>query len=122
MSFPDRPAEIRALTEGEVLRPGSGGTLPTQWVSVPTRITFPTADGAQAHAWVYLPTNPDAQPAPGSAPPLLVSVHGGPTYQARPEFSLGVQYWTSRGFAFADVDYRGSTGYGRAFRQLLNGQ
>ncbi len=122
VSFPDRPAEIRALTDAEVLRPGSGVTLPTPWVSVPRKITFPTAGGAQAHAWVHLPTNPDAQPAPGSAPPLLVGVHGGPTGQASAEYSLKVQYWTSRGFAVANVDYRGSTGYGRAFRQLLNGQ
>ena len=122
MTFPDRPAEIRALTDAEVLRPGSGVTLPTPWVSVPRKITFPTAGGAQAHAWVHLPTNPDAQRAPGSAPPLLVGVHGGPTGQASAEYSLKVQYWTSRGFAVANVDYRGSTGYGRAFRQLLHGQ
>ena len=122
VTFPDRPAEIRSLTDPEVLRPGSGVTLPPQWVSVPTKITFPTAGGAHAHAWVHLPTNPDAQPPPGSMPPLLVGVHGGPTWRASAEYSLDVQYWTSRGFAVADVDYRGSTGYGRAFRQLLNGQ
>ncbi len=121
VSFPDRPSEIRALSDDEVLRPGSGVALPKPWVSAPARVSFPTG-GTQAHAWVYLPTNPDEQPAPGSAPPLLVGVHGGPTGQASPEYSLGVQYWTSRGFAVANVDYRGSTGYGRAFRQLLNGQ
>lgn len=122
VAFPDRPSEVRALTDAEVLRPGSGVTLPPQWVSVPRKITFPTAGGAQAHAWVHLPTNPEAQPAPGSTPPLLVGVHGGPTSRASSEYSLDVQYWTSRGFAVADVDYRGSTGYGRPFRQLLNGQ
>jgi dipeptidyl aminopeptidase/acylaminoacyl peptidase len=122
VSFPDRPAEIRALTDAEILRPGPRVTLPPQWVSVPTRVSFPTADGAQAHAWLHLPTNPDVQPPPGSAPPLVIEVHGGPTSRASAAYSLGVQYWTSRGFAVADVDHRGSTGYGRAFRQLLNGQ
>jgi dipeptidyl aminopeptidase/acylaminoacyl peptidase len=122
VTFADRPPEVRALTDGEVLRPGSGVTLPARWVSVPRKVTFPTASGTEAHAWLHLPTNPDAQPIPGSMPPLLVGVHGGPTGQASSEYSLGVNYWTSRGFAVADVDYRGSTGYGRAFRQLLNGQ
>jgi dipeptidyl aminopeptidase/acylaminoacyl peptidase len=122
VTFPDRPAEIRSLTDPEVLRPGSGVTLPAQWVSVPTKITFPTVGGADAHAWVHLPSNPDVQPEPGTVPPLLVGVHGGPTWRASAEYSLDVQFWTSRGFAVADVDYRGSTGYGRAFRQLLNGQ
>jgi dipeptidyl aminopeptidase/acylaminoacyl peptidase len=122
VTFPDRPAEIRSLTDPEVLRPGSGVTLPAQWVSVPRKITFPTVGGADAHAWVHLPSNPDAQPEPGTLPPLLVGVHGGPTWRASAEYSLDVQFWTSRGFAVADVDYRGSTGYGRAFRQLLYGQ
>ncbi len=121
VTFPDRPAEIRALTDGEVQRPGSEVTLPAQWVSAPTRITFPIAGGTHAHAWVHMPTNPDARPARRSAPPLSSGLHGGPTWQASSEYSLDVQYWTSRGFAVADVDYRGSTGYGRAFRQLLTG-
>jgi dipeptidyl aminopeptidase/acylaminoacyl peptidase len=122
VTFPDRPAEIRSLTDPEVLRPGSGVTLPGQWVSVPTKIRFPTVGGEHAYAWVHLPSNPDAQPEPGTVPPLLVGVHGGPTWRASAEYSLDVQFWTSRGFAVADVDYRGSTGYGRAFRQLLYGQ
>ncbi len=122
VSFADRPPEIRALPDGEVLRPGSGLPLPAEWVSMPTRIGFPTVGGVQAHVWVYLPTNPDTAADEGSAPPLLVGVHGGPTGQANPGYSPAVQFWTSRGFAVASVDYRGSTGYGRAFRQLLNGQ
>jgi dipeptidyl aminopeptidase/acylaminoacyl peptidase len=118
----DRPMEIRGLTDGEILRPASGPSLPEGWVSVPTRIEFPTATGHQGYAWVYLPRNPQAQAEPGALPPLLVQVHGGPTSRAYPEFQLAKQYWTSRGFAIADVDYRGSSGFGRAFRQLLNGQ
>jgi dipeptidyl aminopeptidase/acylaminoacyl peptidase len=124
VGFPDRPAQVRRLgTEQDaVLRPGSGTQLPTAWVSVPTQVTFPTEDGQSAYAWFYPPTNPDVTAPEGALPPLVVRVHGGPTSAARPSFSLAVQYWTSRGFAVADVDYRGSTGYGRPFRELLREQ
>ena len=121
VAFPDRPPEVQILPDGEVLRPGAGVRLPPEWVSVPQRIAFPTADGVPAYAWVHLPRNPGVQPPPGSDPPLLVGVHGGPTGQANADYSPAVQFWTSRGFATADVDYRGGTGHGRAFRQLLNG-
>jgi len=60
-------------------------------------------------------------PPPGEAPPLLVLIHGGPTAAARPQLQLGTQYWTSRGFAVVDVNYGGSTGYGRAYREQLRG-
>jgi dipeptidyl aminopeptidase/acylaminoacyl peptidase len=117
----DRPAEVSSLPDGQVLRPGVGVALPPEWVSVPHRVAFGTAEGVLVHCWVHLPTNPGVEAPPGSAPPLLVGVHGGPTSQSDPDYSLAVQYWTSRGFAVAKVDYRGSSGYGRAFRQLLNG-
>jgi dipeptidyl aminopeptidase/acylaminoacyl peptidase len=95
------------------------------WFSVPEHITFPTtpnADGsdAVAHALFYPPKNPDHHGPAEHAPPLIVMSHGGPTSAARPQLSLSVQYWTSRGFAVVDVNYRGSTGYGRAFREALN--
>jgi dipeptidyl aminopeptidase/acylaminoacyl peptidase len=122
VGFADQPAQVRRLDSGEVLRPTSGVTLPSEWVSVPQHLSFPTGDGQNAHALFYPPANPDTQPAPGQHPPLIVSVHGGPTAAARPTFSLAVQYWTSRGFAVADLDYRGSTGYGRPYRELLNGR
>lgn len=124
VTFPDRPSEVHRLDPDgrtEVLRPGSGMQPPAAWVSVPRRVEVPTGAGQTAFAWFYPPTNPDAHPEPGTLPPLIVSVHGGPTAAARPAFSLGVQFWTSRGFAVADVDYRGSTGYGRPFRELLTG-
>jgi len=70
----------------------------------------------------YPPTHPGVSAPEGSAPPLLVLSHGGPTSAARPQLSLSVQFWTSRGFAVADVNYRGSSGYGRAYRQALAGQ
>ena len=74
-----------------------------------------TADDQHAFAWFYPPVNPRAVAPEGTRPQLLVTVHGGPTAAARTAFSPAVQYWTSRGFAVADVDYRGSTGYGRRF-------
>lgn len=83
--------------------------------------TFPTGGGAVAHAYVYEPRNPACVAPPGELPPLLVLSHGGPTSAAQPGFNLAVQFWTSRGFAVVDVDYRGSTGYGRAYRDALRG-
>jgi len=97
------------------------------WFSVPEHITFPTtpnADGsdAVAHALFYPPRNPDHHGPSDHAPPLIVMSHGGPTSAARPQLNLSVQFWTSRGFAVVDVNYRGSTGYGRAYREALNGR
>ncbi len=101
--------------------------IPTELVSVGERIEFPTAagpDGAArtAHATYYPPTNPGFRGPDGAKPPLIVTIHGGPTSVSKPTFSLSRQYWTSRGFAIVDVNYGGSTSYGRAYRQRLNGQ
>lgn len=90
-------------------------------ISVPERIEFPTAGGATAHGWYFAPRSslfvgPDAE-----RPPLVTMIHGGPTSSARPWFALATQFWTNRGFAVVDVDHRGSTGYGTAFRNLLDG-
>ena len=90
-------------------------------VSVARPVTYPTAGGLQAHALLYPPGNPGWQAPDGERPPLVVTAHGGPTGQASPAFDVGIQFWTTRGFAVADVDYRGSTGYGRAFRRSLDG-
>jgi len=92
------------------------------WFSSPDPIDFPTGDGELAHALVYWPRNPTAEAPAGERPPLLVMIHGGPTAAAPGTLRLAVQYWTSRGFAVVDVNYRGSTGYGRAYRDLLQGQ
>jgi dipeptidyl aminopeptidase/acylaminoacyl peptidase len=93
---------------------------------VPEHVTFPTPDDGtgitEAHALVYPPTNPEMTAPEGDRPPLLVVVHGGPTAAADAVLDLGVQYWTSRGFCVADVDYRGSTGYGRRYRDALKGR
>jgi dipeptidyl aminopeptidase/acylaminoacyl peptidase len=115
----------------EVLRPARDLGLDPAWFSRPEHVTFPTepgdsADGqpgvGEAHALVYPPTNPRVTGPDDERPPLLVLVHGGPTAAARSTLDLGIQYWTSRGFAVADVDYRGSTGYGRRYREALKGR
>jgi dipeptidyl aminopeptidase/acylaminoacyl peptidase len=90
--------------------------------SIPHIVEFPTGDGLTAHAIHYAPKNRDFEAPPGMKPPLIVHVHGGPTSAARPTFDLELQYWTSRGFAYIDVNYGGSAGYGRAYRDRLNGR
>ncbi len=112
--------------EHELLRPPRDLGLDPAWISVPEAIEFPTAPGPHgeartAHALYYPPTNPEASASAGEKPPLLVLSHGGPTAATRPMLSLGTQFWTSRGFAVVDVDYGGSTGYGRAYRDRLRG-
>jgi dipeptidyl aminopeptidase/acylaminoacyl peptidase len=89
---------------------------------VPEAVAFPTSGGRTAHALYYPPANPEIDPgdAGGDKPPLLVFIHGGPTGAARPMLQLGVQYWTSRGFAVVDVNYGGSTGYGREYMRQLD--
>ena len=89
-------------------------------VAVPEMIRFPSATG-DAYANLYSPRNADFAGLDGELPPLLVLVHGGPTSATSAELSLGIQFYTSRGWAVADIDYRGSTGYGRAYRERLNG-
>ena len=106
----------------EVVVPPRDLGLDPAWFSVPEGISYPTADGHTAHALFYPPTNPDVAAPAGGRPPLLVMIHGGPTSAARPMLALAKQYWTSRGFAVVDVNYRGSTGYGRAYRDLLQSQ
>lgn len=85
----------------------------------PKHIVFPTAGGEEAHAWFYEPANPQYVGHADELPPLLVLAHGGPTSRARTKLQMTIRYWTSRGFAVVDVDYRGSTGYGRTYRQAL---
>ena len=87
----------------------------------PSRSPSPPSGGRTAHAWFYSPANPSCEAPASERPPLVVMSHGGPTSSADPSFSLGKQFWTSRGFAVVDVDYGGSTGYGRAYRRLLDG-
>ena len=100
---------------------GAVGHALLDHVAAPRRLQVPSADGRVAHAWFYPPTNPAVRAPAADLPPLLVLSHGGPTSSANPGLNLAVQFWTTRGFAVADVDYGGSTGYGRAYRSLLDG-
>ncbi|HSQ38177.1 MAG TPA: S9 family peptidase [Acidimicrobiia bacterium] len=111
---------VDAVTgDTEIVRAPDGPGLDPRYTSVPERATFPTPDGA-AHLYYYPPTNPEFAAPAGDLPPLLVAIHGGPTSAARPVLDPEVQFWTSRGFAVADVDYGGSTGYGRAYWERLH--
>ena len=92
------------------------------YLSVPRTVQFPTEGGLTAHGFFYAPTNKDYAAPEGERPPLLVEIHGGPTSATTSLLDLGVQYWTSRGIGVLDVNYGGSTGYGREYRQRLNGQ
>ena len=124
---PSQPPSIVALKtsrpEPEVL--GRSFAIADEfrdYLSVPEPIEFPTANDVTAHAFFYPPSNPDYRPPSDEKPPLIVISHGGPTGSASTTLSLAVQYWTSRGFAVVDVNYGGSTGYGRAYRERLRGQ
>ncbi|MDQ6726416.1 MAG: prolyl oligopeptidase family serine peptidase [Actinomycetota bacterium] len=92
------------------------------YISSPRSLEFPTAGGRTAHALYYPPAHPDHEGPPGERPPLVVTSHGGPTSQASSALDLGTQFLTSRGIAVVDVDYGGSSGYGRAYRRRLDGQ
>jgi dipeptidyl aminopeptidase/acylaminoacyl peptidase len=108
--------------EWEAVRTSADVPVDRSYFSIPESIEFPTEGGLTAFAFHYPPTSPDFAAPEGERPPLIVKSHGGPTGNASAIFDLEVQYWTSRGFAVVDVDYGGSTGYGRAYRERLNGQ
>jgi len=106
----------------EVLRRSSSVEIKKGYISVAEAIEFPTAGGMTAHAFYYAPTNEDCRAPDGERPPLLVISHGGPTGATTSQLNLSVQFWTSRGIAVVDVNYGGSTGYGREYRERLNGK
>lgn len=112
------------LTTGhvEVLRRSWENPIDSGYLSIPQALEFPTGQGSTAHAFFYAPRNTDYSTPAGERPPLLVISHGGPTGATSNTLSLSIQFWTSRGFAVLDVNYGGSTGYGRAYRERLNGQ
>ena len=104
----------------ETLRKSNDRETYPQYFSVPRAIEFPTEGGLTAHGFFYPPQNPDYRAPDNEKPPLIVKSHGGPTSAASTALSLSIQYWTSRGFAVLDVNYGGSTGYGRQYRERLN--
>ncbi|NHN88393.1 S9 family peptidase [Acetobacter conturbans] len=91
-------------------------------IALPESIPFPLADGTPGHAFFYAPANSRYSMPYGELPPMIVTAHGGPTARAHEGFSFKVQWWTSRGFAVLDVNYSGSTGFGRSYRERLDGQ
>ncbi len=122
---PTIPAQVLHLdfaSRGvEVLRESAQIALDPGYLSVPVPIEFATEGGLTAHAHHYPPANAAAEPPAGELPPLIVHSHGGPTAEHSAGFDLGIQYFTSRGFAVVDVNYGGSTGFGRAYRERLYG-
>ena len=105
----------------EVVKVSNPAHIDPGYFSVPRAIEFPTEGGLTAHAFYYAPKNKDYDGPPGEAPPLVVHSHGGPTSAVGSSFDLEFQYWTSRGFGIVDVNYGGSSGFGRAYRLRLNG-
>ena len=124
---PDRSAAVVSmdLVSGEtrVHRSSSALSIDERILSRPVALSFPTGDGSEvAHGYYYPPRNASYRAPAGETPPLLVMSHGGPTGATGDILNPATQFWTSRGFAVLDVDYRGSTGYGRAYRERLYGE
>jgi dipeptidyl aminopeptidase/acylaminoacyl peptidase len=123
---PTKPLSIVSLDlstrEPVELRQSSSIEIDSDYLSIPRPIEFPTENDLTAHAFFYPPTNREYEGLPDERPPLMVISHGGPTSASTTTLKLSIQYWTSRGFGVLDVNYGGSTGYGRAYRERLNGQ
>ncbi len=123
---PIRAPEIVVIdpvtAEVTVVRSSRPAAIDPGYLSAPRLVSFPTTGGRTAHARHYPPANAGCEGPPGERPPLVVTSHGGPTSSASSSLELRTQFWTSRGIAVVDVDYRGSSGYGRAYRRQLDGQ
>lgn len=104
------------------IRPSAQFAIDDRYISFPESLWFPSTTGDPVQAYFYPPRSPDFDAPQGARPPLLVICHGGPTGSTFPDLKPSYQYWTSRGFALLDVNYGGSTGFGRAYRQRLAGQ
>jgi dipeptidyl aminopeptidase/acylaminoacyl peptidase len=115
------PAVIWSDSERELALTRNAEAVQVNYLSAPEFMRFPAGDGETAYGWYYPPHNPEYCASPGEKPPLLVKCHGGPTAMNGNGLDARVQFWTSRGFAVADVNYRGSSGFGRAYRQSLHG-
>jgi acetyl esterase/lipase len=123
---PDKVSQLVRLdvSSGQVsaVRASTSLALDSALISAPESVTFPTSEGDVAHGYFYAPRNPRAMGPAQERPPLIVIGHGGPTSSTGQTLSPAIQYWTSRGIAVLDVNYRGSTGYGRAYRDRLKEQ
>jgi len=125
-STPEREASVVLVDlagggEPETIREASETEIDPAQVSIPRPIEFPTGGGEVAHAFFYPPANAEFAGPQDERPPLIVQSHGGPTSHATPALDSEFLYWTSRGFGVVDVNYRGSSGYGRAYRDRLHG-
>ncbi|SHE76914.1 Dipeptidyl aminopeptidase/acylaminoacyl peptidase [Seinonella peptonophila] len=121
-TIPSSIVKIDLETESvEVLHTSTAQSFSIDDLSLPQEITFPTTNQMVAHGFYYPPHHREYKGIDSEYPPLIVNCHGGPTAAATTLFNLDIQYWTSRGFAYLDLNYRGSTGYGRAFQQALYG-
>lgn len=122
---PTSPLSLVKLNLGTmetlVLRRGREESIDPGYISLPNTLNFPTEHGLTSHAFYYPPKNKDYAAPASERPPLIVMSHGGPTGSTGTTLRYMVQYWTSRGIAVLDVDYGGSTGYGRAYRKRLEG-
>ncbi len=105
----------------ESLKQSFEARVDVSYISIPQPINFPTTGGKESHANYYPPLNGDFTAPEGELPPLIVISHGGPTSASGTTLRYNIQYWTSRGFALLDVNYGGSSGYGKEYRQRLNG-
>jgi dipeptidyl aminopeptidase/acylaminoacyl peptidase len=114
--------EVRSLVTLRPARDLAKLGVTADYLSAPEPVAFPSARGRTAYGLFYAPVNPGCAAPAGEKPPLLIFIHGGPTATTVPVLRLGVQYWTSRGFAIISVNYAGSTGYGRAYRDALRGE
>ncbi|MDX8430580.1 MAG: S9 family peptidase [Candidatus Algichlamydia australiensis] len=122
---PTNPAALylydKETKKTERLQVSKENVLKDESVSIPQSIAFPTAGGKEAYGFYYAPKNPNFKAPQNEKPPLIVRIHGGPTSMTPAIFSLVTQFWTTRGYAVLDVNYGGSTGYGREYRKRLNG-
>lgn len=114
---------VHEIAAGQLLamQPEAVG-FPLDYYAKPRSLYFPTTDGSPVHGFFYPPHNPDYCAPAEALPPLILLCHGGPTAATHTALNLKIQYWTSRGFAVMDVNYRGSTGFGRVYRHSLQGQ
>jgi dipeptidyl aminopeptidase/acylaminoacyl peptidase len=125
LSFPDRPTELALLDLGRdawtTVRSSREIRVPADAVSPARRVSW-TSEGREVHGYFYPPVNAECRAPEGTLPPMITLSHGGPTGSASPDFKIGYQFWTSRGFAILDVNYGGSTGFGREYRNRLKGR
>ena len=125
-SAADRPSAVVALDlasgRQRELQRGSSLAFDASTLAAPEAFEFESVGGRRSHGWFYAPRRRDGEASGAERPPLLVKSHGGPTAAASTALDLRIQYWVSRGIAVVDVDYGGSTGYGRAYRERLRGE